>query len=1175
MKRLAILLFLCVGTLTCKDDASQQPAKAEEPAWTAQLAVVESVGKNGLDLKLPGSDEFAPLRESQPIPGGSVVKTPPDVRATLRLGDDLVTLNHSTTLGLESGKLDLRSGQLVLEHQGGTAITVVTPNGEALVHEGAPGKIAIFAGERESTITVTQGVVEVRHKGEAFEGRPGQEILLPAGTAPSVSTATDLARQFDWSELSMPDAASEEVPRGLGKLVGKTPGGETEHKLGLVSHQVSVKIQGNIAYTEITEIFENPTSQTLEGVYRFPLPSDAQISRLALRVGNRLMEGEFLETAHAERIWRDVIDQWRDPAMLKWKEGNMFELRIFPIDPRQKREVTIGYIQRLDPTARGYRYSYPLPVDHAALIPANEFKFEASLYGHDPTMSLEVLGYPASVQHGATEADQPVTRVTFAKNDFVASGDLGITFNRRAETKMQTYGFVEPDGQGYALFTVRPELPAVEEVRPRDFVVVLDTSSSRRGIAMDVQRRLTARLIREMDPLDRVAVVTCSHTCKPVGEPGFRAPRAATADEVASLLLDVKPEGATYPVEAMRVASELLRRRTEKARDAHVVWFTDGIASAGELRPGPMGEAVGRLLTGLGARTSIVDVGGDRDDANLEALARGTNGRVVTLDPNLSTTGQALAILSEHYRPLLSDLAVEAPDGVTIDTLLPPALASGEELVVAARFDGTPSGELRLRGRIGDAPFQSAYEVALDRRSPKGNAFVPREWATHRIRALEMMGLDAGDPKNLIVGLSKKFGVLSRYTTLLALESKEMMDEFGVRERRRTEFSGDEMAEAAADEDPPAELASGRGKPTTTRSAPKPQMKSARPTSAPMPVLGESADARESTVPMRPRPQDSKAERKKDSSPKKKMVLDDDLNSWFDNDGPPRRPPRRHYRRRRVKTVQTRDARPTTSWEDDNIARKRKAHLDDPTNRSKRMALIRAQMRAGRLTAARQGTQDWLALNPMDPEAIVQMAQIDAASGDVDAFYRNLVSAADAAPRGKWLVERIHHAADAHGDEALACAYKVSLEGVSKKAPRVPSDILACPMTTNIGEWFGGTAAQPSPPAPVDKLSGKVVVTLNAADGADWDLALVEPTGRLLWWGSARQNLKTTGVRGGTQETLALPSVRSGTYSVLAIPSRAGASRTTLTVTVRADGRTKTYTKGASGPVELAEFELK
>ena len=72
--------------------------------------------------------------------------------------------------------------------------------------------------------------------------------------------------------------------RGLGELRAKKPGAkeEKDHAVRLARHDVKVRVVGNVARTEIDETFANDTDEELEGVYRFPLPANALIERLAL-----------------------------------------------------------------------------------------------------------------------------------------------------------------------------------------------------------------------------------------------------------------------------------------------------------------------------------------------------------------------------------------------------------------------------------------------------------------------------------------------------------------------------------------------------------------------------------------------------------------------------------------------------------------------------------------------------------------------------------------------------------------------------------------------------------------------------------------------------------------------------------------------------------------------------
>src|SRR5690606_28845377 len=74
----------------------------------------------------------------------------------------------------------------------------------------------------------------------------------------------------------------------------------------------------------------------------------------------------------------------------------------------------------------------------------------------------------------------------------------------------------------------------------------------------------------------------------------------------------------------------------------------------------------------------------------------------------------------------------------------------------------------------------------------------------------------------------------------------------------------------------------------------------------------------------------------------------------------------------------------TTRWEE-SFARHMKKELDaQPLDRTRRMRLVRAQVRARQYKDARRVVQQWLDDEPWDAEAWVQHAQLEAYSGDTD-----------------------------------------------------------------------------------------------------------------------------------------------------------------------------------------------
>ena len=136
----------------------------------------------------------------------------------------------------------------------------------------------------------------------------------------------------------------------------------TSDTLSTTLPKVHVAISGRIARTEVEQTFYNEAAEVLEGTYRFPLPADASISGLSLRVGDVWMDAEMLEKERARQIFRQIVDATipRDPALLEWEQGNIFKMKIFPIPGRGERKIRLSYTQVLPTVGDALRYRYPI-----------------------------------------------------------------------------------------------------------------------------------------------------------------------------------------------------------------------------------------------------------------------------------------------------------------------------------------------------------------------------------------------------------------------------------------------------------------------------------------------------------------------------------------------------------------------------------------------------------------------------------------------------------------------------------------------------------------------------------------------------------------------------------------------------------------------------------------------
>src|SRR6185312_14114937 len=133
--------------------------------------------------------------------------------------------------------------------------------------------------------------------------------------------------------------------------------------LSLRKYHIDVHIEDGFARTTIDQTYFNHTANRLEGTFYFPLPTDASLSRLAMYVDGRLMEGGMVERDYGRVVFEQIVTKMKDPALLEWVDGRTFKMRVFPLEGRQEKRILLSYTQRL-PNLYG-RLTYRSPAGHS------------------------------------------------------------------------------------------------------------------------------------------------------------------------------------------------------------------------------------------------------------------------------------------------------------------------------------------------------------------------------------------------------------------------------------------------------------------------------------------------------------------------------------------------------------------------------------------------------------------------------------------------------------------------------------------------------------------------------------------------------------------------------------------------------------------------------------------
>ena len=205
--------------------------------------------------------------------------------------------------------------------------------------------------------------------------------------------------------------------------------------LEVVYHNVDVKIDGQTAVTKIDQSFYNPSQYQLEGFYIFPIPKGAVINNFTMVINGKETKAELLDSDKARKIYEDIVRQMRDPALLEYSEQNIFKLRIFPIEPRSEKKISISYTQVLESDNNLFEYIYPLNTEKFSAKPLKNVSVNIDLKSEEklkniycPTHDVEVVNkddYHSIISYEAKDT-KPDTdfKLYFSKNQSVVGLSL-------------------------------------------------------------------------------------------------------------------------------------------------------------------------------------------------------------------------------------------------------------------------------------------------------------------------------------------------------------------------------------------------------------------------------------------------------------------------------------------------------------------------------------------------------------------------------------------------------------------------------------------------------------------------------------------------------------------------------------------------------------------------------
>jgi Ca-activated chloride channel family protein len=566
------------------------------------------------------------------------------------------------------------------------------------------------------------------------------------------------------------------------------------------SHRVSFTIKEGVAETRVEQVFENLGDRPLEAVYVFPVAAGANVSRLTVTDGDKLMEAKVLPAEEARHIYDDIVRRVRDPALLEYVGSRLLRLSLFPIPPHGERKVTLTYSETLQREGGAYRYVYPMRLDCRSEKQPQRVSLDGTIEMAQPIQTVYSPSHPeTSVRPDGLKR----ARVSWESGReyhprdfqlFVKSGGDGIGLS------VLPY---RTEGDGYFLLFLSPRLYEPEKEIPKSIVFTFDHTGSMKGEKIGQAKAALRYCIEHLRPMDRFEVVLFNEAPDRL----FRGLVEASRENISKALRfvdEAEARGGTNIQDALDASLDaLLDARSDGFRA--IVFLTDGLPTVGETD----GNRISRHIRDRNegdrrARLYSFGVGRDVDSRLLDRLALDARG-----DSNYVLEGEEIQTTVEGFFekvsvPALSDIDLRF-EGFEAYDLFPREqrdLFRGSAIVLAARYRGDGRGRVVVNGQGARGREESHVDVDMSGRHDRDD-FVPRVWAARKIAyLLDQVRLDGqagGEVRDEIVRLSLEFGIITPLTSFLITEDQAVPPHWRVPAMRRGELpAGHELYDLGA-----------------------------------------------------------------------------------------------------------------------------------------------------------------------------------------------------------------------------------------------------------------------------------------------------------------------------------------------------------------------------------------
>ncbi|MBZ5500308.1 MAG: marine proteobacterial sortase target protein [Acidobacteriia bacterium] len=557
---------------------------------------------------------------------------------------------------------------------------------------------------------------------------------------------------------------------------------------------------GLVAAVTVTQQYANSSPEPIEAVYVFPLPHDAAVYDMEIRIGNRVIRSEIREREEAKRVYEAAKAQGNRAALVEEERPNIFTTSVANIMPGDRIDVRLCYVEPLHWEDGRMRLVFPMVVgpryipgtqatghigtgwsldtdavpDASRITPAVRNPENRS--GHDISLavdldpgfwaaSIESVSHEISVRRLADGRQhvELAAGATIPNKDFVLEV-------RQAENSMPAAAmFFSPSrdtGEVHFLLAAFPPTVPATAPMPVEMLYMIDVSGSMAGTSIQQARGALLQALDRLRPSDCFDILTFSSSYREIAP----QPLPAGAENLAvarGYVEGLRADGGTEMLPALR---HLMQKPKSPGYLRRIVLLTDGDLGNEE-------EILAALRSELGdARLYTVAIGSAPNLFLATKMAQFGRGSFTHIADDSEIQDQMTRLLEIIESPVLTDITLNfaGVDVADVYPERPPDLFLHQPLLIFGRISKGRAGIVHLSARVGNEPYETT--IPFDASEATFHPGITTLWARQRVEELmdEWRHTDGERREEIRAGVIShaiRYRLVTRFTSLVAVES--------------------------------------------------------------------------------------------------------------------------------------------------------------------------------------------------------------------------------------------------------------------------------------------------------------------------------------------------------------------------------------------------------------------